>query len=101
VVKKVEQSPLPPLHRDEEFTKEVILKALHDKPIITLPLDQVIEGKEYRWVQNILPDGRIEWKYEKAPVTPSEVPPTLISSTTPSSITNIPSSKVLTIEERF
>ena len=66
--KRYTSSPLLPYQRDEEFIKELIKNALKEQPIISLPLHQVIEGKDYRWVQNILPDGRVEWKFEKVPV---------------------------------
>jgi hypothetical protein len=66
--KRYTSSPLLPYQRDEEFIKELIKNALKEQPIISLPLRQTIEGRDYRWVQNVLPDGRIEWKFEKIPV---------------------------------
>jgi len=66
--KRYTSSPLLPYQRDEEFIKELIKEALKEQPIISLPLRQTIEGRDYRWVQNILPDGRVEWRFEKIPV---------------------------------
>jgi hypothetical protein len=66
--KRYKQSTLPPYKRDEELTKEVIIKALNDKLLLEYPLYLTWGSRDLRWVQRVLPDGRIEWKLEREPV---------------------------------
>jgi hypothetical protein len=65
--KRYAESRLPPLQRDEEFTKEVIMKAIKDRPLLDYPIYRTWGSKDVQWVQRVLPDGRVEWKIERIP----------------------------------